>query len=168
MAPLLCAAVESEWKEAHRIAATHLGDQTLAPELMELAIQQTAEYLAELSPVGLEDVRAELLRFYRNAVKRRQNAGKRLSFRGTATELEVLAPSIASASTVVESKIDLSAMLRETPAKLRQAMLLRYGSRSTWREVAQEMAKSEDAVRKSCTRELNRIRAKLGRKERAK
>jgi hypothetical protein len=168
IAPLLCAAVESEWKEAHRIAATHLSDQTLAPELMELAIQQTAEYLAELSPVGLEDVRLVLLRFYKNAVKRRQNAVKRLSFRGTATELEVVSPPIASASLAVESKVDLSSILRETSAELRHAMLLRYGARSMWREVAQEMSKSEDAVRKSCQRELSRIRGRLGLKERAK
>jgi RNA polymerase sigma factor (sigma-70 family) len=168
IAPLLCAAVESEWKEAHRIAATHLSDQTLAPELMELAIQQTAEYLAELSPVGLDDVRAVLLRFYKNAVKRRQNAGRRLSYRGTASELEALAPSVPSASMAVESKADLSAILLETPAGIRHAMLLRYGARSTWREVAQEMSKSEEAVRKSCQRELNHIRARLGLKERAK
>ena len=165
---MLSAAVESEWKQALRIATTHLGDQTLAPELMELAIQQTAEYLANLSPLTVEDVRPVLLRFYRNAVRRRQYAGKRLSFRGTATELEVLLPSVESASTAVESKVDLSIILRETSAELRQAMLLRYGARSTWREVAQVMSKSEEAVRKSCQRELFRIRGRLGLKERAK
>lgn len=165
---MLSAAVESEWKQALRIATTHLGDQTLAAELMELAIRQTAEYLAELSPVDVEDVRPVLLRFYRNAVRRRQYAGKRLSFRGTATELEVLLPSVESASTPVESKVDLSIILRETSAELRQAMLLRYGSRSTWREVARVMSKSEEAVRKSCQRELKRIRGRLGLKERAR
>ena len=166
IAPVLCAAVESEWKQALRIAVTHLGDQTLAPELMELAIRQTAEYLAELSPLAVDDVRPVLLRFYRNAIRRRQRACKRLSFRGTAAELEVLLPSAESASTAIESKVDLSIILRETSAELRQAMLLRYGSRSTWREVAQAMSKSEEAVRKSCQWELNRIRGRLGLKER--
>lgn len=168
IAPVLCAAVESEWKQALRIAVTNLGDQTLAPELMELAIRQTAEYLAELSPVDVEDVRPVLLRFYRNAVRRRQNAGKRLSFRGTATELEVLLPFAESASNAIVAKVDLSIILRETPPEICQAMLLRYGARATWREVAQVLLKSEESVRKSCQRELYRIRERLGIKERAK
>ncbi len=167
IAPILGAAVERDWKQALRIATTHLGDETLAAELMELALQQTAEYLAELSPVDVETVRPVLLRFYRNAIRRRQNANRRLSLRGTATELEILLPSVAPSSNAIESKVDLSILLRETPAELRQAILLRYGTCSTWREVAQVMSKSEEAVRKSCQRELNRIRIRLGRKERA-
>jgi len=168
IASVVHAAVESEWQEAQQIAATHLSDETLAPELMELAIQQTVEYLAELSPISVEDVRAILARFYRNAVRRRQYAGKRLSFRGTAAEVEVLSPTTDLALAAVEAKLDLATMLRDTPMDIRRAMLMRYGARSKWSEVAQEMSKSQEAVRKSCQRELNRIRKKLGSKERKK
>jgi DNA-directed RNA polymerase specialized sigma24 family protein len=168
IAPVIHAAVESEWQRACEIAVTRLGDDSLAPELMELAIQQTAEYLADLSPTGIEEVRAILVRFYRNAVRRRQYADKRLNFRGTSADVEVLAESRSHASPAIEAKLDLATLLRDTPDDLRQAMLLRYGARGRWNEVAEEMSKSEDAVRKSCQRELIRIRNRFGLKERAR
>lgn len=168
IAPVIHAAVEAEWQRACEIAVTRLGDNTLAPELMELAIQQTAEYLADLSPIGIEEVRAILVRFYRNAVRRRQYADKRLNFRGTSADIEVLAESRSHASPAIEAKVDLATLLRDTPDDLRQAMLLRYGARGRWNEVAEEMSKSEEAVRKSCQRELIRIRNRLGLKERAR
>jgi DNA-directed RNA polymerase specialized sigma24 family protein len=167
IAPVVRAAVRSEWQLAKQIAAAQLGDERLAPELMELAIQQTAEYLAELSPIDSEEARPILARFYRNEVRRRWRADSRLNFRGTATDVEVVAPSDDLGFSVVEAEHDLDIMLRETPAELRRAMLMRYGARSRWSEVAQEMAKSKDAIRKSCQRELNRIRKRLGLRERA-
>lgn len=168
IAPVVRAAVESEWQGARQTAATHLGDETLAPELMELAIQQTAEYLAELSSISIEDARAILARFYRNAVRRRQNAGKRLSFRGAAAEVEVLSKSIDHTLVAADVRVDLATLLHDMPADLRRALLMRYGARRRWSEVAEETSKSEEAIRKSCHRELNRIRRKLGLKERQK
>ena len=167
IAPVIYAAVEAEWQRACEIAVTRLGDNTLAPELMELAIQQTAEYLADLSPIGIEEVRAILNRFYRNAVRRRQYADKRLNFRGTSADIEALAESRGHATLAIEAKLDLATLLRDTPVDLRRAMLLRYGARGRWNEVAEEMSKSEEAVRKSCQRELIRIRNRLGLKEHA-
>lgn len=166
IAPVVRAAVRVEWPEARNIAAAHLGDETLAPELMELAIQHTAEYLADLSPVGVEEARPILVRFYWNAVRRRWRADNKLSYRGTATEVDVLSPSIDLAFPAVEAGLDLAAILRDTPLELRRAMLMRYGARSGWGEIAQEMKKSKDAVRKSCQRELSRIRKKMEIRER--
>jgi len=40
-------------------------------------------------------------------------------------------------------------------------MLLRYGSRSQWGEVAAILSKSKEATRKLCERELKKIRKKL-------
>ena len=168
IAPVIHAAVESEWQRACEIAVTRLGDNTLAPELMELAIQQTAEYLADLSPTGIEGVRPILVRYYLNAVRRRQYADKRLNFRGTSADLEALAESRGHASPAIEARLDLAMLLRDTPDDLRRAMLLRYGARARWNEVAEEMSKSEEAVRKSCQRELIRIRNRLGLNERAR
>jgi DNA-directed RNA polymerase specialized sigma24 family protein len=167
IAPVVRAAVRTEWPEARQVAATHLGDETLAPELMELAIQQTAEHLAELSPIGVDETRAILVRFYRNAVRRRQYAGGRLNFRGTATDVEFLSPPDDFPFSPVEAGLDLDRILRDTPLELRRAMLMRYGARSRWDEVAKEMSKSKEAIRKSCQREMNRIRRKLGILERA-
>lgn len=168
IAPVIHAAVDSEWQRACEIAVTRLGEDTLAPELMERAIQQTAEHLADSSPIDIEEVRAILFRFYRNAMRRRQYADKRLNFRGTSTDLEVLAESRDHASPAIEAKLDLATLLRDTPDDLRRAMLLRYGVRNRWNEVAEEMSKSEEAVRKSCQRELIRIRNRLESKERAR
>jgi DNA-directed RNA polymerase specialized sigma24 family protein len=167
IAPVVRAAVRTEWPQARQVAATHLGDETLAPEIMEHAIQQTAEHLAELSPVGIEEARAILVRFYRNEIRRRQRSVSRLSFRGAASEIEALSPSSDLSFPALEAELDLDIILRDTPLELRRALLMRYGARGRWSEVSQELAKSKEAIRKSCQRELNRIRKKLGIRERA-
>jgi DNA-directed RNA polymerase specialized sigma24 family protein len=167
IAPVVRAAVRTEWPEARQVAATHLGDETLAPEIMEHAIQQTAEHLADLSPIGSDEARAILGRFYRNEVRRRQRSGSRLSFWGSTAEIDHLSPSADLGFPVVEAELDLDTVLRDTPLELRRAMLMRYGARSRWSEVAEEMTKSKEAIRKSCQRELTRIRKRLGIRERA-
>ncbi|MGA8742689.1 MAG: hypothetical protein WB561_16000 [Terracidiphilus sp.] len=155
-------AVGLELETARNIAASQLGDELLASEIMELAIQQTAESLADLNPIGIEETRAILLRFYRAEVRRRLRAEGRLSFRGTSFDVEYLSPSVDSSFSAVEAELDLEKVLRETPAELRCAMLLRYGSRSRWSDVATVMAKSAEAARKICGRELKNIRKRLG------
>ncbi len=162
------AAVRVEWPEARQAAAVQLGDETLAPELMEEAIRDTAEYLAELPPVDVEEARAILARFYRNAVQRKQRAEHKLSFSGTASDIDVLIPSAISPAPAVEAKLDLDTILTDTPAELRYAMLMRYGARSRWEEVARDISKSKDAIRMGCQREVNRIRKRLGIRPRAK
>jgi hypothetical protein len=69
------------------------GRQNPVHELMELAVLQTGEHLADRSPIGVDEAREILARFYRNAVRRRQRANNKFSFRGTASELEFLASS---------------------------------------------------------------------------
>ena len=59
-------------------------------------------------------------------------------------------------------ELDLEKILRETPAELRCAMLLRYGSRSRWSDVATVMAKSTEAARKLCGRELRTHPQEIG------
>lgn len=144
------------------MAAVHLGDEQLASEIMEWAIQQTAESLADLSPIDVEETRAILARFYRNEVRRRQRANGRLSFRGASTDVEYLLPSIDSSFTAIEAELDLESILRDTPGDLRCAMLLRYGSRSQWSEVAKILSKSTEAARKLCERRMKHIRGRLG------
>jgi hypothetical protein len=92
IAPVVRAAVRVEWQKAQQMAFAQLGDETLAPELMELAIQQTAEYLADRSPITVEETCAILARFYRNAVRRRRRVYQRIFFRGAARDIEFLAP----------------------------------------------------------------------------
>ena len=162
IAPVVRAAVGFELEASREIAASHLGDELLVSEIMELAIQQTAEYLADLNPIGIEETRAILTRFYRNEVRRRQRADGKLNFRGTSADVEYLSPSIDYSFAAIEAQLDLERILRETSADLRRAMLLRYGSRRQWKDVATVMAKSAEAARKICGRELKHIRKRLG------
>ena len=159
IAPAIRAAVGLELENARKIARTHLGEAELASEIMELAIQYTAEYLASLSPIEVEETRAILARFYRNEVRRRLRAEAR--FRGASADMEYLLPSIDSSFDAIEAELDLKVILVDLPTDLRSAMLLRYGSRRQWSEVAKIMSKSAEAVRKLCERRLKHIRSRL-------
>jgi DNA-directed RNA polymerase specialized sigma24 family protein len=161
------AVVRTEWPNARRIAIRYLGDESQAPELMELAIQQTADHLQDSPKMSIEQTRALLMRFYRNAVRRRRYSSKRLDYRGTASEVEALIVPINSRHPDADARLDLESILRDTRPEIRRAMLLRYGAQSRWSEVAQELSKSEQAIRKSCQRELERIRRRMGILDRA-
>jgi RNA polymerase sigma factor (sigma-70 family) len=160
--PVLRAAVRVQWPEAQQITVSSLGDDTLARELMEEAILQTTEHLEALGPVGADQAQGLLARHFRNAVRRKSRDNRKFSSRGMPDDVETLTDSVSPTVRAVEAELDIKTLLRETPPDLRRAMLMRYGARSSWKDVAQETAKSRDAIRMSCMRELNRIRKKLG------
>lgn len=159
--PVIRAAVRVQWPEAQQITVSSLGDDTLARELMEEAILQTTEHLEALGPVGADQAQGLLARHFRNAVRRKSRDNKKFSSRGMA-DFEILTDPVSPTVRAVEAELDIKTLLRETHPELRRAMLMRYGARSSWRDVAQESAKSTDAIRMSCMRELNRIRKRLG------
>ena len=160
--PVLRAAVKVQWPEAQQIAVASLGDDSLARELMEEAIRQTTEHLEALGPSEADRAEGLLAQHYRNAVRRKSRDENKFSYRGTAADVEVFSEPVPSSMQAVEARLDLNSLLRETPPDLRRAMLLRYGARSRWGEVAHETLKSKDAIRMSCKRELKRIRKRLG------
>lgn len=162
IAPVVRAAVRLGWRDALDIAVVQLGDDSLAPELMELAIQQTAEHLAGLSPIDADEASEILLHFYRNAVRRRQRRDAHLQFLGTNAEVEVLSPSANGFEKSVEAEMDLDTILDDTAPDVRLAMLMRLGARRSWKEIAKATSKSVDAIRMSCTRELSRVRKRFG------
>jgi len=161
IAQALHVAVELELENARELARTHLCDEQLVSEIMELAIRRTAEYLAGLSPVGVEETRLILARFYRNEVRRRQRARRRIVYRGTSSDVEWLSPSLDRSFARVEAELDLEALLSDASAELRCAMLLRYGSRRQWREIAEIMSRSREAARKLCERQMKKLRKRL-------
>jgi hypothetical protein len=73
-------AVERNWPGAQRAAASRLGDETLAAEIMEGAIERAVAYLADHPPEDQEDVSAILSRFCRQEVRRRRRERKSLAF----------------------------------------------------------------------------------------
>jgi DNA-directed RNA polymerase specialized sigma24 family protein len=162
IAPIMRAAVRAAWPDAKHMAATLLGDESLAHELMENAIQQTKERLADLAPVSVEEARVILQRDYRNAVRRERRARAKVSLEGTGEDIELFLVPSPPASDAVHAEHDLATILRDTPPDLRRALLMRYGARSRWEDVATEMQQSKDSIRIRCQRELGRIRKRLG------
>ena len=157
LTPLLREAVRSEWPRAIDMATSQLGDDTNARELMELAIAQAQDILVDQKEVSLEDVRQVLVRCYRNAVRRARRRQTRLSLWGSSGDLDHISSPIPSNSRQVEARLDLEVMLRDTPEDIKYALLLRYGARSSWEEIANETANTRDGIRMRCRRELTRI-----------
>jgi len=162
IASVLCAAVKEEWPNAQQMAATRLGDSSLAHELMEQAIEETKEHLKVMTAVEIDEARRMLSHSYGNAVRRYQRSERKFVFRGTTTDIEICSRPTSPAVSPIEAELDLSSVLGQTDPETRRALLLRYGSQNTWEDVAQQMGKSPDAIRMSCQRELRRIRKRLG------
>jgi DNA-directed RNA polymerase specialized sigma24 family protein len=159
--PLLRESVRAEWPAAIRLAKAKLGDDVMAREMMETAIQQTQEFFADERPTEIEDVRRTLRRFYWNALRRERRKSSKLSLWGLSNNLEVLLPPDTATAERITARIDVNTVLQETPPQLRHALLTRYGARAHWQDVANEVAKSVDAIRMQCARELRHLRAKL-------
>jgi hypothetical protein len=166
--PVLRTVIKTKWLETWQLAATLLGDEALAPEMMEVAIDRTVNHLVghlplEVEEVSLDETSVVFSRFYRQEIRRRRAARTKLSFRGTASDLP--SPTSTDSLNAIEDKLDLDALLRETKPELRVALLRRYGSNEQWSEVAANTGTTKEAIRKSCQRELNSIRRRYGTQE---
>jgi DNA-directed RNA polymerase specialized sigma24 family protein len=162
MFPIVRAAVRAEWPAAQRIAQTQLGDEGLANEIMEVAISQTHETLAERLQATVDEARRILNVHYRNGVRRQKRSISKLILHGTGSDLESLGVVEKSSSESLEARLDVDTILRDTPIDLRHALLARYGARTRWEEVATELDKSSDSIRMASKRELSRLRAAVG------
>lgn len=158
MMPALRAAIEKHWPETQRVAASVLGDENLAAEIMERAIEQAVAHLADQPPEDHEDVSPLLARFCRREVGRRRRERARLVF----VDFSVSSDASSSTISAAEAAIDAGRILAEAPPKVREAMMMRYGSSDSWSDVAARTGTSPAAIRMSCKRFLDRIRQKLG------
>jgi DNA-directed RNA polymerase specialized sigma24 family protein len=157
--PEVRAAVERHWPDTQRAAASVLGDETLAAEIMEWAIERAVAYLADHPPEDQEDVSAVLFRFCRQEVGRRRKERKSLVF----IDHSFVPEPSSSYSQIpgVDAAIDAERILADAPAKVREALMMRYGGSESWSDVAARTATSPGAIRKKCKRYLDRIRQKL-------
>jgi len=160
--PIVRAAVRAEWATAQQIARAQLGDEDLARELMESAIAQTHEHLADRLQATVDEARKILNLHYRNGVRRHKRVTSRFVLRGTGADLESFVPPPISFADRVDAHLDVDKILRDTPADLRYALLARYGARRRWDEVAAELNRSKDSLRMASKREFDRLRSKLG------
>ena len=158
MMPALRAAVEKHWPETQRAAASVLGDENLAAEIMERAIEQAVAHLADQPPEDHEDVSPVLARFCWREVGRRRRERAQLVFVDFSVSSDASSSTIAAA----EAGIDAERILAEAPPKVREAMMMRYGSSDSWSDVAARTGTSPAAIRMSCKRFLDRIRQELG------
>jgi DNA-directed RNA polymerase specialized sigma24 family protein len=157
--PAVRAAVERHWPDTQRAAASVLGDETLAAEIMEGAIEQAVAYLADHPPEDQEDVSAVLSRFCRQEVGRRRKQRRSFVFIDHSVVPET--SSSCSPISAVDAAIDAERILADAPPKVREALMMRYGSSESWSDVAARTATSPGAIRKKCKRCLDRIRQKL-------
>ena len=150
MMPAVRAAVERHWPDTQRAAASVLGDETLAAEIMEGAIEEAVAYLADHPPEDQEDVSAVLSRFCRQEVGRRRKERRSLVFIDHSFVSE---PSTScSQISAVDAAIDAERILADAPPKVREALMMRYGSSESWSDVAARTATSPGAIRKKCKR----------------
>lgn len=160
MMPAVRAAVERHWLDTQRVAASVLGDEALAAEIMETAIGQAVAYLTDHPPKSQEDVNAALVRFSRQEVRRRQRKSKRFAFIDFSGAHEASDPYLAHSA--VDAALDAEILLADAPPRVREAMMLRYGNAESWAEVAARTGTNREAIRMKCKRFLERIRQELG------
>ena len=145
-------------RRAYHVAHSQLDDESLAPEIMEVAIEGAVRRLQTGPPQGPEEVALLLERMFLQEVRRRRKAISRMVYLGS--DQELLTGSAQNLHTLVDSAIDLDRILHDIPPDVRIALLLRY-SRSRWSEVAAVLGTTEAAVRLRCKRALDRIRQKM-------
>ena len=152
-------AIETVWQRAQSTARVQFGDESLAVEIMEVAIQKAVNRLNNGAPLEPDEVSLVLSRFCAQEVRRRRNGNRKLVFLGSSAELP--ASPVQNQFSSVDSTIDLGVILHDIPLEVRLALLMRY-SRTRWTEVAAILGTSEASIRVRCQRALKRIRQRLG------
>jgi hypothetical protein len=160
IAPALRAAVEEQWQDTHRSVLSSFGDESLAARIMERAIERTALYLAKHSDSSEDEVRIILSRFCRLETLRVRADHNRLKLVELSAVPEATQPITTISAT--DAALDLAKILAGAPPKVREAMMMRYGSSESWSDVAARTGTTAEAIRKRCKRCLDQIRSKLG------
>ena len=158
--PALRAAVERQWPGLQRAASSALGDESLAGEIMDGAIERAVAYLADHPPEDLGEVDTVLSRLCNNELGRLRRLKKNLVLFDSSSVSEI--SSSDSPFSATDAAIDIEKILCDAPPKVREAMMMRYGSSESWSDVAKRTATTPAAIRMSCKRYLDRIREKLG------
>ena len=157
--PAMRAAVEQHWPDVRRIADSVLGDEALAAEIIERAIEEAVAYLADhpsrKSRRCEYNPRAILARRYWASTQATCTACLHGYLSRFGIRLRPMAPFCRRCS------IDAEKILRAAPLKVREAIMMRYGSSDSWKDVAAMTATTPAAIRMSCKRFIDRIRRQL-------
>ena len=157
--PAMRAAVESIGPMCSEPRASVLGDEALAAEIMEFAIEEAVAYLTDHPPESHEDVNATLARFWREEVGDRRKQNAHLVFIDFSAAAEPSSPDTPFPG--ADAAVDVEMILRDAPPKVREAMMMRYGSSDSWNDVAAMTATTPAAIRMRCKRFIDSIRREL-------
>lgn len=162
LVPLLKEAVRKEWPSAIRLAQVQLGDDAFAREHLEEALQEAQEVLLDRENPDLDEVRRELMRCYRNGIRRTRRKNDRISLYGSSSDLDTLPDIKRPFGEQVEAEADIKTLLRDTPEEIQKALLMRYGLCLDWEDIAKELFFSKDGIRMKCKRALDRLAERSG------
>lgn len=147
------------WKQACRRTEALLGDNALAPELMENAVVEVSRYLDRVAAPLDSRKQGLLMTAFCRALRRHAAKLRRLEFVGGTDELS--ARSFPNGSiTRTEVRLDLDLIVHRLSPKNSQILALRsagYG----WKEIASLFHTSIARIRNGFWREISRIRTEL-------
>jgi hypothetical protein len=157
--PEIRAAVERRLHEIHR-SCSQLDEDESAAEVIDRAIERTAEYFANRAPVDGAETDKILGRFWKLEVRRLQRQRSQFAYAEKSVETEL--GDVDKAFSAIEAALDLDKILLGAPEPVRKALMMRYGGLEEWNEIAALTGTSAEGIRKSCKRHLDRLRTRLG------
>jgi hypothetical protein len=151
-------AAETFWRTAIDIADASLGDPYIAPEVMDVAVERTAIYVAERGIADEEHIGRLLLQFYRREVRRLRSRQNKMRYIGHLDDVVAHNSLPVAPAETLHNRIDAATLLERADPKVREAMVLHYAHSNTWDEVARQMGTGRDSLKKSCQRDMAKIR----------
>jgi DNA-directed RNA polymerase specialized sigma24 family protein len=127
---------------------------------MERAIERTVRYFVDHPERIHEDVRTLLSRFCRLETLRVRTDRGRLTLLDLSDVPDASIPVTTISAT--DAALDAERILAGAPAKVREAMMMRYGGSESWSDVAARTGTTAEAIRKKCKRCLDQMRRRFG------
>jgi len=151
-------AADTIWGAAVDIADASLGDPSIAPEVMDVAVERTAIYVTERGIADQEWIGRILLQFYRREVRRLRSRQNKMRYVGHLEDIAAYKVFTIDPAETLHNRIDAATLLEKADPKVRGAMVLHYAHSNTWDEVARQMGTGRESLKKSCQRELAKVR----------
>jgi DNA-directed RNA polymerase specialized sigma24 family protein len=151
-------AADTIWGAAVDIADAALGDPSITPEVMDVAVERAAIYVTERGIADQEWIGRILLQFYRREVRRLRSRQNKMRYVGRLEDLAAYRVLSIDPAEALHHQIDAATLLEKADPKVRGAMVLHYAHSNTWDEVARQMGTNRESLKKSCQRELAKVR----------
>jgi hypothetical protein len=147
-------AVNESWGAASEISKRLLKQEQPPGDLWENAIRRTAIDMRERPPDSVDPARRLLRYFELSARKVKAEQMRLVSIEATP---ELRAP--GNLEDAIVARLELEKVMRGLDTNERDLIMLRYANQGSWREMARNTGRTEDAVRKQCMRAVGKLRA---------